>query len=54
MNVQNGRVAVDVIGGWRVAGGQHADCTGPDWHILGELTDREREMEGRGWEAGKS
>lgn len=37
-----------------MAGGQHADCPGPDWHILGWLTDGERERGARGWGAGES
>lgn len=28
---------------WKMAEGQHADCPGPDWHILGRLTDGEKE-----------
>ena len=31
-----------------MAGGQHADCPGPDWHILGWLTDGERERKREG------
>lgn len=37
-----------------MAEGQHVDCPGPDWHILGRLTDGERERGGRGWGAGES
>lgn len=39
---------------WKMAEGQHADCPGPDWHILGRLTDGEKEWGGRGWGAGES
>lgn len=35
-----------------MAEGQHADCPGPDWHILGRLTDRKSERRGRGLGAG--
>lgn len=37
-----------------MAGGQPADCPGPDWHILGRLTDEETERVGRGWRVQKS
>lgn len=29
-------------------------CPGPDWHILGWLTDGERDGGGRGWGVGES
>lgn len=32
---------------WKMAEGQHTDCPGPDWHLLGRLTDRERKREGK-------
>lgn len=37
-----------------MARGQHADCPGPDWHILGPLTDEERARGGRVWRAEES
>lgn len=40
--------------GGRMAEGQHTDCPGPDWHLLGRLTDRERKRGGREWGAGES